>query len=245
MHTLQNHSRKRELVIAGLIISALVVAEVAGCGTSNNQAPAATASVATAPEAESSSAQQARASAQQARAKAATTRARTSTSSSTEPSTGLVLAQIHQANLMEMALGKMAEEKASSDEVRAYADQLVRDHTSVDGMVVAMAQETGTNLKNGAEAHQAIRHQGALEKQEERKLKSAKGPDFDRIFLQQVSSDHDKLIRKLQQARKDSSDDELEPLIDKIVPILEQHRELAQILMKKEQALLQANQNHG
>ena len=35
---------------------------------------------------------------------------------------------------------------------------------------------------------------------------------------------------------KDASDDELEALIDKMIPILEQHRELAQILLSKEQA---------
>ena len=49
-----------------------------------------------------------------------------------------------------------------------------------------------------------------------------------------------RLIRKLQQDREDASDDELEALIDKTIPILEQHRELAQILMNKEQASGQA-----
>jgi putative membrane protein len=138
----------------------------------------------------------------------------------------------------------MAEQKAPSDEVRAYADQLVRDHTSVDAQVVAMAKETGVDLKKGAEAHQAIRQQTALEKQEERKLSAAKGPDFDRLFLQQASADHDRLIKKLNQIRQDASDDEIESLIDKMVPILEQHKELAQILMKKEQAVVQAKETH-
>ncbi len=157
-------------------------------------------------------------------------------SSSTQPSTGLILAQMHQANLREIALGKMAELKASSDEVRAYADQLVRDHTSVDAQVVAMAQETGTDLKKGAEAHQAIRQESALEKLEERKLNAAKAPAFDKLFLQQASSDHEKLITKLNKVRQDASDEEIEGLIDKMIPILQQHRDLAQLLMKKEQA---------
>jgi predicted outer membrane protein len=51
-----------------------------------------------------------------------------------------------------------------------------------------------------------------------------------------TSADHARLINMLQQAREDASDDQLEALIDKIVPILQQHKELAQILMKKEQA---------
>jgi hypothetical protein len=54
--------------------------------------------------------------------------------------------------------------------------------------------------------------------------------------LQQSRADHDKLIRALKQGREDASDDEIETLIDKVLPILEQHKELAQMLLKKEQA---------
>jgi len=63
--------------------------------------------------------------------------------------------------------------------------------------------------------------------------------------LQQTSSDHERLIRKLQQDREDASNDDLEALIDKMIPILEQHKELAEILMNKEQASGQADQTHG
>jgi putative membrane protein len=136
---------------------------------------------------------------------------------------------------MEIALGKMAEEKASMSEVRAYADQLVQDRTNVDQTVVAMAQKSGAHLENGAAAHRAGRHETRPREAAGTELKSVTGPDFDRLFLQQTSSDHESLIRKLQQEREDASDDDLEALIDKTIPILEQHRELAQILMKKEQ----------
>jgi predicted outer membrane protein len=43
-------------------------------------------------------------------------------------------------------------------EVRAYADQLVQDHTNVDQTVVAMAQKSGANLQNGAAAHREVCH---------------------------------------------------------------------------------------
>src|SRR5207302_5222241 len=92
-----------------------------------------------------------------------------STSGSAMPNTGLILAQMHQTNLTEIELGKMARQKAASSEVRAYADQLIQDHTNVDRMVVDMAQESGTNLKNGAEAHQAARHETARQKELARK----------------------------------------------------------------------------
>ena len=231
MYNLQNRSGKKEFVVTQLTMAVLVLV-LAGCGTSKD-APAASASVAasTPLEAASPNAQTARAS------KHATSTAHVSSSGgSAMPNTGLILTQMHQTNLMEIELGKMAEQKAASSEVRAYANQLVQDHTNVDRMVVAMAQDSGTNLKNGAEAHQAGRHETAREKELERKLKSVQGADFDRLFLKETSADHDKLIAKLQQDKQNTSDEELETLIEKVIPVLEQHRELAQILMKKEQA---------
>jgi predicted outer membrane protein len=79
-------------------------------------------------------------------------------------------------------------------------------------------------------------HESAQEKTLEKQMKSANGTKFAELFLQQANSDHESLIRKLQQDREDASDDELEALIDKTISMLEQHKELAQILMNKEQA---------
>jgi putative membrane protein len=143
-----------------------------------------------------------------------------------------ILEQIHQANLKEIAIGKIAGQKASSDEVRAYADQLVKDHTSADQMVVATAQKKNVRLRDSA----AGRRESARGKSAEQKLSSASGVQFDRLFLEQTSAEHKKLISELQKEREDASDDDIEALIDKIVPILQQHNDLAQILMKKEQA---------
>jgi putative membrane protein len=151
---------------------------------------------------------------------------------SSKNTSAAILEQIHQANLKEIAVGKIAEQKASSDEVRAYADQLVKDHTSADQMVVATAQKKGARLRDSA----AGRRESAHGKVTEQKLSSASGAHFDRLFLEQTSADHKKLIAELQKEREDASDDDIEALIDKIVPILQQHNDLAQILMKKEQA---------
>jgi putative membrane protein len=212
-----------------LLIAALIVSSLAGCVTSRNRAPTASARIALLPEVTP-------ATTHQARSKHFTILASSSPVASTKQNTAMVLSQMHQTNLMEIALGKIAQDKASMSEVRAYAGQLVQDHTNFDQAVVAMAQKSGIQLQNGLVAHQKSRHGTAQEEQLEQRLKSASGPDFDRLFLQQTSADHESLIRKLQKDREDASDDELEALIDKMIPILEQHRELAQILMKKKQA---------
>jgi predicted outer membrane protein len=223
---------KQELLVAALVVSVL-----AGCSTSQNQAPTASA-IAPSPEVPPSSTQQ-------ARPKHLTTRASPSPVASTKQTAAMVLSRIHQTNQMEIALGKIAQGKASMSEVRAYADQLVQDHTNADQTVVAMAQKSGMQLQNGSPTLRQSRHETAQENQLEQKLKSASGADFDRLYLQQTSSDHERLIRKLQQDREDATDDQLEALIDNMIPILEQHRELAQILMKKEPAQPGPMEIHG
>jgi putative membrane protein len=222
MDILRNGKGTRQFLIAALVAAAL-----GGCGTSREQPPAANAdaNVAAAPAA-------AQPIAKEAKAKHAVTLAATAPQASSKKNTAMILAQIHQANLKEIRLGNMAEGRATTSEVRAFADQLVQDHTNADQIVIAMAQKTGARLHDSA----AGRHEGAHGKLMDQKLSSASGAGFDRLFLRQTSSDHENLIRSLQKEREDASDDDIEALIDKIMPILEQHRDLAQILMKKEQA---------
>jgi putative membrane protein len=201
-----------------LFAAALVTVAIAGCSTSRQQPPANPSIAASAPAAQP---------VKEAQAKPAAVLPAEVSSKSTSAT---ILEQIHQADLKEIAIGKIAEGKASSDEVRAYADQLVKDHTSADQMVIETAQ------KKGAHLHEPSRRAGNREKLAEQKLSSANGAQFDRLFLEQTSADHKRLISELKQEREDASDDDVEALIDKIMPILQQHQDLAQILMKKEQA---------
>ena len=207
-----------------LFVAALVAAALTGCSTSREQPPANANTAAVQPAVQPTT--------QETKAKPARV---PSPDASSKKTSAAILAQIHQADLKEIAEGKIAEEKASTDEVRSYADQLVKDHTTADQMVLAMAQKTGTHLRGGATARSKT----------DQKLSSATGAQFDRMFLEQSSADHKKLMSELQQEREDASDDDIEALIDKIMPILQQHHDLAQILLKKEQALAGPIQNHG
>src|SRR5260370_38864319 len=103
--------------------------------------------------------------------------------------TRAVMSQIHQAYLMEIALGKIAEEKASTSAIRAYADELVQDHTNVDQTVVAMAEKTGAHLQNGAAAHRDGRYATEHARQLEPTVTSPNGPHLHRLLQQQRSYD--------------------------------------------------------
>jgi putative membrane protein len=217
MNTLQNLKGTQQFLIAAVVAATLV-----GCSTSRKQ-----------PSAENSAAAAATPAAQPTAAEAAkpkrvAKRAAATEEVSTKSTNAAILSQIHQADQKEIALGNMAAGKASTVEVQNYAKQLVEDHTGADQQVMAMAQKMNLRLRDTAASKEG--------RQSSSKLKSATGAEFDRQFLQQTSADHDKLISELKKEREDASDDDIEALIDKILPILEQHQQLAQILLKKEQA---------
>jgi putative membrane protein len=218
MYTLQNLNGTQKFLIAAVVAAMLV-----GCSTSRKQ-PAAENSAAAA--AATPAAQPTAAEA--AKPKHVAKRTVAPEEVSTKSTNAAILTQIHQANQKEIALGNMAAGKASTAEVQNYAKQLVEDHTGADQQVVAVAQKMNLRLRDTAGSKEG--RQGSA------KLKSATGVEFDRQFLQQTTADHDKLISELKKEREDASDDDIEALIDKILPILEQHKQLAQILMKKEQA---------
>ena len=202
-----------------VLVATFVTLAPSSCSTSRQQ-PEATSSVTnTAP---SPAAQRTTPAAKFKPAKRATR----STEASSKSISEVVLLEIHRADLREITIGQMADGKASSDEVREYANQLVKDSTSADQQVIAMAQKKNVRLR------EKTPKQGS----EYAKLNSLSGPSFDKYFLQQTAADHDKLVRSLTQEREDVSDDDIEVLIDKILPILEQDKELTQVLLKKEQA---------
>jgi putative membrane protein len=205
---------------AGRFLAATLIAlAVSSCSTSRQQ-----------PEATSSVTNTAMPPAAQATTAAAKSKPAKRTTRSSEASgkstSAVVLSEIHRADLKEIAIGQIAQEKASTDEVREYANQLVKDRTSADQQVIEMANKKNVHL------HSKTSKQG----REYAKLNALGGPSFDKYFLEQTAADHDKLVRSLRKDREDASDDDIEALIDKILPVLEQDEELTQVLMKKEQA---------
>jgi putative membrane protein len=138
----------------------------------------------------------------------------------------VVLSEIHRVDLKEIAIGQIAQGKASTNKVREYANQLVKDRTSADQQVIAMAQKKNVRLRD------KTKKQGS----EYAKLNALSGPSFDKYFLQQTAADHERLVRSLREEREDVNDEDIEALIEKILPILDRDRELNQDLMKEEQA---------
>ena len=119
-------------------------------------------------------------------------------------------------------MGKMAQDKGTTDDARDYGKTLVQDHQSNDKQVMDLAKKEGITIKPTSP--------GLIDKVEMKKLESLSGSDFDRIFAKHMIDDHKKDIAKMESAQKSALPDGVRQLVADTLPTLQKHLELAQKL---------------
>ena len=137
--------------------------------------------------------------------------------------TAQVLSKLHQSNQMEVAAGKLAQEKGQSKDVKSFGKTLVTDHSAADKKVMALAKEEKIDLP--AEV--------PIPADKMDMLKGATGAEFDKMFASHMLDDHKKDIADAKAARDTTTDAKLKALVAATIPVLEKHREIAQKLVDK------------
>lgn len=165
----------------------------------------------------------------------------------------MVLGFIHQANQNEIALAKLALQNSNSDQVKAFANRMINEHTQADNQVVAFADSHNISLPSAAEIKAVRERQADRQELANRskeigsetgeyafynvgtggsgfqvqatidKLSSLKGPDFDREYAQAVVKDHQLVVDGLTNARAKITDPDEMKLIDQLLPTVKQH----------------------
>src|SRR4051812_41994402 len=68
-----------------------------------------------------------------------------------------VLSDIHKDNQMEIRMGKLAQEKGQSADVRSFGERLVKDHQDADDKVKTLAEKQGIVLEPSNKIMQTMR----------------------------------------------------------------------------------------
>jgi predicted outer membrane protein len=128
-----------------------------------------------------------------------------------------LVAMLHQTVAQEITLGAMARQQAQSHDARAFGDRLLRDQVQADLL-----------LRDYIRAH-AIALPEATEQErmqnDRMRLSGLRGGEFDRAFVQMALGELDRLLAQLRSGQ--ARDPGLRHLIDRLMPILEQDRQLA------------------
>jgi predicted outer membrane protein len=140
--------------------------------------------------------------------------------------TSRALSKLHQANKMEVEAGSMAMAKAQAKDVKQLGQRLVTDHENADRMVRELAKQEGVRLETEAEDRE---HRSEMIA----RLKKAGPQDFDREFLDAMAEDHDKAIAFVKTQLAVSEDGRLKELLSKLLPALEQQRDITRSLLAR------------
>jgi putative membrane protein len=147
-----------------------------------------------------------------------------------------IMAHLHHVNQMEIDMGKLAQ-KTGTAAIKSYADTLVNDHQSNDKELTAFAKahkvamipaekpETDADRQEAKEMTTQVAH-----------LKTLKGAEFDKEFLNMMVAGHDKELAKIDVAIGGANDPDLQTLLKSTKPVLQRHSDQAHDLQKNPQA---------
>lgn len=135
-----------------------------------------------------------------------------------EPSSRQFVIQAAQGNLAEIQTSQLALSKSQNPDVRAFAQHMIDDHQSANQELAALALADNLTLPTSLDPE----HERALQT-----LRSETGASFDAAYTRQMTQDHDKAIALFHAAvASERVDPRLKALAEKLLPTLEQHRDM-------------------
>jgi putative membrane protein len=137
-----------------------------------------------------------------------------------DPNAERVLQQIHEINMAEVEVGRLAQEKGQSDDVRNLGKEIEKDHQDADKQVMDLAKKKGFNLQSSG--MQMDQHGEVVEH-----LSTVQPKQFDQQFLSAMIDGHGDAIKELSNAPMQIQDKDTKDLINEILPEMLDHYEKA------------------
>ncbi len=129
------------------------------------------------------------------------------------------------ANMFEVESSQLALDKASRDDVKAFARQMIADHTAAGEKMKAAAAEDGVTPPTAM----AAKDQATLET-----LQGTDGKAFDTAYLDAQATGHDEAVALFQSFSKSGKDSALKTFAAATLPTLEAHQTAVHALAAKD-----------
>jgi len=122
-------------------------------------------------------------------------------------------------SMAEVDLGNLAKEKASSSDVKAFADRMVTDHSKANDELKQWALTNNVTLPTALDAKHKATHA---------RLEKLSGAAFDKAYMRDMLSDHKTDVAKFKTESKSAKNGDLKDWAGKTLPTLEDHLKQAQ-----------------
>ena len=121
--------------------------------------------------------------------------------------------------LAEVQLGQLAAQKASSPQVKEFAQRMVADHTQANQDLMQLAKSENLNLPTQPDS----KHKSELER-----LSAMNGSAFDAAYMKHMVQDHEQTVAEFKKQAQSGSDPALKSFAQKYLPIIQQHLQMAE-----------------
>lgn len=125
----------------------------------------------------------------------------------------------YSGGMMEVRLGKLAQQKASAYKVKEFGERMIHDHSMANDELKNIAKKNNIMLPdNMLPANQNTYNE----------LSKFSGPDFDLNYMNTMVKDHKEDIKAFENASANAGNMEIRHWAQKTLPILKQHLKLAE-----------------
>lgn len=124
-----------------------------------------------------------------------------------------------QGSMAEIKLGQMAQEKASSPEVKQFGQRMVDDHTKLSSQMQPVATQMGLTPPTDLDMkHKAI----------QKKLEGMSGADFDKAYMKAMVKDHKKDLSEFQKEASSGKNSQVKDAAQQGSQVIQEHLQMAQ-----------------
>ncbi|HLO90849.1 MAG: DUF4142 domain-containing protein [Chloroflexota bacterium] len=120
--------------------------------------------------------------------------------------------------LMEVELGKYAQQTAQNPRVKNFAAMMVKDHSKANDELKALAAKKNITLP-------AVLDEKHMDKIND--VKEKRGADFDKEYIKEMVDDHDKDVDKFRKQAENGEDADIKAFAAKTLPVLITHQDSA------------------
>lgn len=141
----------------------------------------------------------------------------------TDEETSSFLKEAADGGMAEVRLGEMALQKSTNQRVKNFANMMVTDHSGANSKVKSFASERNITLPTDV----SDKHKEIMDD-----LMKKEGKDFDKAYVKAMVEDHEKDIKKFEDAEGKVNDATVKNFITATLPVLRTHLDSIKAIQK-------------
>lgn len=153
-----------------------------------------------------------------------TTKSQSSTSGWQKDRVEKFVMQAAMGGMMEVQLGKLASQNATSQQVKDFGKLMVKDHSDANMKLKTAVKSMQFTIPSTLDKD----HQNKIDK-----VTKKTGKDFDKEYMDMMVKDHKEDVSDFEQAQRNVTDPSLKSWIDKTLPVLREHLNKAETIQKQ------------